>query len=146
MGASNIYRITLLGVIVALVGFSLAFLLVAPADASVEQSRIGIVTAVIAPTIIGLLALLRTETVNNKTDLVREQAEFNAQKTDTLAQHVADGMAKVAVLASERALDPLDNPNHYQRIATLIRQAVKTGDVPSEPPSLPPPDAEKEPA
>lgn len=110
MGRIEVYRITIAGVLVVIILGSIAVILTLPAEPTAEQYRAGLLSAIAVPAIATLLTLLRTDTVNNKVDIVRSEVNGHLESHNQLLESALKTVKDVKVSAIQAGVNPTELP------------------------------------
>lgn len=114
-GNIEIYRITIIASVAVITVAVIVSLLFNSGNPDVE--RLSLVIGLVAPTITGLLALLRTDTANNKVDKVKDAVNGHlSQHTILLREHLrlmgSQGMVSRVKPESPITRPPQDPQGH----------------------------------
>jgi hypothetical protein len=117
---------TIVVAIVALILVGAAFVFGLAVSDNLTTASTPLVTTIlgiIATTIVAFIALVKADTASTE--------------TQTLKQDVKDGLQAVAVQAAENVQkhEPLDNPNHVNKLQDVIRETIEKTNVSRNSPS-----------
>lgn len=91
---------------------------------SVTKSLTSESTPLVMTLVTTITTTLASVVALHKTDQVHSQASENQQQIRSLHSSVENGMRGAAVDAARHVADPLDDPQHVERLKTVIAESV----------------------